>query len=242
MKEQKKSSWGAAMVSFFKEYLFNFSGPGHLYYDENLTNEGKRKKKYIWRVLLLFIAAVSALLPFIAWNMFVPDVLWAKIVTVVMCEGYTVFIVSMEILEVKDELKEDMLKIGEYKIPSKGSISLFKEIDFKIVQTDYSYTILISKKPLRWLYKKFHVTIYGRHGKVKKIELVRADKKYSMKYETMNDTVLEKLREENNRFLRKCLGTPSKKSMTGVEYHYEWGQIQSFYDNRSCRIGIVIMF
>ena len=48
MKEQKKSSWGAAMVSFFKEYLFNFSGPGHLYYDENLTNEGKRKKNYIW--------------------------------------------------------------------------------------------------------------------------------------------------------------------------------------------------
>ena len=242
MKEQKKSSWGAALVSFFKEYLLNFSGPWHLSYDENLTHEGKRKKKYIWRVLLLFIAAVSALLPFIAWNMFVPDVLWAKIVTVVMCEGYTVFIVSMEILEVKDELKEDMLKIGEYKIPSKGSISLFKEIDFKIVQTDYSYTILISKKPLRWLYKKFHVTIYGRHGKVKKIELVRADKKYSMKYETMNDTVLEKLREENNRFLRKCLGTPSKKSMTGVEYHYEWGQIQSFYDNRSCQTGIVIMF
>ena len=109
MKEQKKSSWGAALVSFFKEYLLNFSGPGHLAYDENLTHEGKRKKKYIWRVLLLFIAAVSALLPFIAWNMFVPDVLWAKIVTVVMCEGYTVFIVSMEILEVKDELKEDML-------------------------------------------------------------------------------------------------------------------------------------
>ena len=242
MKEQKKSSWGAALVSFFKEYLLNFSGPGHLAYDENLTHEGKRKKKYIWRVLLLFIAAVSALLPFIAWNMFVPDVLWAKIVTVVMCEGYTVFIVSMEILEVKDELKEDMLKIGEYKIPSKGSISLFKEIDFKIVQTDYSYTILISKKPLKWLYKKFYVTIYGRHGKVKKIELVRADKKYSMKYETMNDTVLEKLREENNRFLRKCLGTPSKKSMTGVEYYYEWGQIQSFYDNRSCQTGIVIMF
>ena len=33
------------MVSFFKEYLFNFSGPGHLYYDENLTNEGKKKEK-----------------------------------------------------------------------------------------------------------------------------------------------------------------------------------------------------
>jgi len=82
----------------------------------------------------------------------------------------------------------------------------------------------------------------GRHGKVKKIELVRADKKYSTKYETMNGTVLEKLQEENNRFLRKCLGTPSKKSMTGVEYYYEWGQIQSFYDDRSCQTGIVIMF
>ena len=129
-----------------------------------------------------------------------------------------------------------------YKITPKGSISLFKEIDFKIAQTEYSYTILISKKPLKWLYKKFYVTIYGRHGKVKKIELVRADKKYSTKYETMNGTVLEKLQEENNRFLRKCLGTPSKKSMTGVEYYYEWGQIQSFYDDRSCQTGIVIMF
>lgn len=72
--------------------------------------------------------------------------------------------------------------------------------------------------------------------------MVRADKKYSTKYESMNDTVLKKLREENNRFLRRCLGVPSKKSMTDVEYYYEWGQIQSFYDNRSCRIGIVIMF
>ena len=242
MKEQKKSSWGAAMVSFFKEYLFNFSGPGHLYYDENLTNEGKRKKNYIWRVLLLVTAVGVALLPFIAWNMFVPDVLWAKIVTAVICEGFVLFIVGLEILEVKNELKEDMLKIGEYRISPRGSISLFKENDFKIVPTGSSYTILISKKPLKWLYKKFYITIYGRHGKVKKIELVRADKKYSMKYETMNNVFLEKLREENNRFLKKCLGAPSKKSMTGVEYHYEWGQIQSFNDNCSYQTGIVIIF
>ena len=45
MKEQKKSSWGAVLVSFLKEFLLNsFEAPGHLYYDENLTNEGKRKK------------------------------------------------------------------------------------------------------------------------------------------------------------------------------------------------------
>ena len=47
-----------------------------------------------------------ALLPFIAWNMFVPDVLWAKIVTVVVCEGYVVFIISMEIIQIKDELRK----------------------------------------------------------------------------------------------------------------------------------------
>ena len=57
MKEQKKSSWGAVLVSFLKEFLLNsFETPGHLYYDENLTNEGKRKKNYIWRVLLLVTA------------------------------------------------------------------------------------------------------------------------------------------------------------------------------------------
>jgi hypothetical protein len=46
--EQKKSSWGAVLVSFLKEFLLNsFEAPNHLYYDENLTNEGKRKKNYI---------------------------------------------------------------------------------------------------------------------------------------------------------------------------------------------------
>ena len=33
MKEQKKSSWGAVLVSFLKEFLLNsFEAPGHLYY------------------------------------------------------------------------------------------------------------------------------------------------------------------------------------------------------------------
>ena len=81
MKEQKKSFWGAVLVSFLKEFLLNsFEAPGHLYYDENLTNEGKRKKNYIWRVRLLVTAVGVALLPFIAWNMFVPDVLWLSLI------------------------------------------------------------------------------------------------------------------------------------------------------------------
>ena len=44
MKEQKKSSWGAVLVSFLKEFLLNsFEAPGHLYYDENLLMKEKKK-------------------------------------------------------------------------------------------------------------------------------------------------------------------------------------------------------
>lgn len=242
MKEQKKSSWGAVLVSFFKELFLNFQGPGHLYYEENLTHEGKRRKNAIWRTVMLVQAVAAALLPFAIWNMIVPDVLWGKIFVVVGCEGFAVFSGIVGINIVKDEMEEDRLKIGKYKIIPKGSISLFKETDFDITQTDYSYTVLTSKRPLKWLYKKFYVIVYARHGKVKKIELFPADKRYFMEHKTEKDTVLAKLQKENNRFLRIRLGVPDKKSITGVEYYYDWGQIQSFCDNHLGRAGIVIMF
>lgn len=242
MKEQKKSSWGAVLVSFLKELFLNFQGPGHLYYEENLTHEGKRRKNAIWRTVMLVQAVASALLPFAIWNMIVPDVLWGKIFVVVGCEGFAVFSGIVGINIVKDEMEEDRLKIGKYKIIPKGSISLFKETDFDITQTDYSYTVLTSKRPLKWLYKKFYVIVYARHGKVKKIELFPADKRYFMEHKTEKDTVLAKLQKENNRFLRIRLGVPNKKKITGVEYYYDWGQIQSFCDNHLGRAGIVIMF
>lgn len=242
MKEQKKSSWEAVLVSFFKELFLNFQGPGHLYYEENLTHEGKRRKNAIWRTVMLVQAVASALLPFAIWNMIVPDVLWGKIFVVVGCEGFAVFSGIVGINIVKDEMEEDRLKIGKYKIIPKGSISLFKETDFDITQTDYSYTVLTSKRPLKWLYKKFYVIVYARHGKVKKIELFPADKRYFMEHKTEKDTVLAKLQKENNRFLRIRLGVPNKKKITGVEYYYDWGQIQSFCDNHLGRAGIVIMF
>lgn len=242
MKEQKKSSWGAVLVSFFKELFLNFQGPGHLYYEENLTHEGKRRKNAIWRNVMLVQAVAAALLPFAIWNMIVPDVLWGKIFVVVGCEGFAVFSGIVGINIVKDEMEEDRLKIGKYKIIPKGSISLFKETDFDITQTDYSYTVLTSKRPLKWLYKKFYVIVYARHGKVKKIELFTADKRYFMEHKTEKDTVLAKLQKGNSRFLRIRLGVPNKKSITGVEYYYDWGQIQSFCDNHLGRAGIVIMF
>lgn len=242
MKEQKKSSWGAVLVSFFKELFLNFQGPGHLYYEENLTHEGKRRKNAIWRNVMLVQAVAAALLPFAIWNMIVPDVLWGKIFVVVGCEGFAVFSGIVGINIGKDEMEEDRLKIGKYKIIPKGSISLFKETDFDITQTDYSYTVLTSKRPLKWLYKKFYVIVYARHGKVKKIELFPADKRYVMEHKTEKDTVLARLQKENSRFLRIRLGVPNKKSITGVEYYYDWGQIQSFCDNHLGRAGIVIMF
>lgn len=242
MKEQKKSSWGAVRVSFFKELFLNFQGPGHLYYEENLTHEGKRRKNAIWRNVMLVQAVAAALLPFAIWNMIVPDVLWGKIFVVVGCEGFAVFSGIVGINIVKDEMEEDRLKIGKYKIIPKGSISLFKETDFDITQTDYSYTVLTSKRPLKWLYKKFYVIVYARHGKVKKIELFPVDKRYVMEHKTEKDTVLAKLQKGNSRFLRIRLGVPNKKSITGVEYYYDWGQIQSFCDNHLGRAGIVIMF
>ena len=57
----KKSSWGAAGVSVLKEFFLNFSGPGHLYYEENLSDEGIRKKEFIWGPILLMFAGLSVL-------------------------------------------------------------------------------------------------------------------------------------------------------------------------------------
>lgn len=139
-------------------------------------------------------------------------------------------------------MQEDLLKIGKYKIIPKGYLTVFKEIDFNIVTTDSSDTVLFSNRPLEWLDKKFHVTIYGKQGAIKRIELDNADQRYSMRYETMNDSVLLALQEENDLFLKTRLGIPDEKNMTGIKYHYAWGDIQSFYDNRSCQAGIVITF
>ncbi len=106
-KEQKKSSWGAVLVSFLKEFFLNFAGPGHLYYDENLTDAGKKRKKLLWGTIMLVIALVSALLPLEAWNMIVPDVLAGKIFIAAICECFAVFIGSRGIIMLKEALKKE---------------------------------------------------------------------------------------------------------------------------------------
>ena len=63
------SSWGAAVVSFLKEYFLN---PGestlHYDYDDELSQEGKRKKNLIWGPLILSSGVVIALLPILRWE------------------------------------------------------------------------------------------------------------------------------------------------------------------------------
>ncbi len=102
--EPQDSSWGAAVLSFFKEFFCNFSGPGHLYYDENLTDAGKQKKSLLWGVVMLLLAAAIALLPFKAWHMVDPDILAAKILIVAVCECFAIFMGGCGIANLKDAL------------------------------------------------------------------------------------------------------------------------------------------
>lgn len=95
------------MVSFLKELFLNFSGPGHLYYDENLTDAGKKRKKLLWGSIMLIMMLVTALLPLKIWNMIVPDVLAGKIFVTVICEGFAVFIGSIGIIMIKEALKKE---------------------------------------------------------------------------------------------------------------------------------------
>ena len=59
----------------------------------------------------------------------------------------------------------------------------------------------ISKNPFELLGAKFWVSIYFEKMHIKKVELSNADEKYKMNYHTMDSTILEQLRKENNDFL-----------------------------------------
>ena len=52
-----------------------------------------------------------AFLPLVAWNMVVPDVLWGKIVMVVICESFAVFMGGGGLVRIKDGLKKDPLEL-----------------------------------------------------------------------------------------------------------------------------------
>lgn len=65
----QKSSWGAAIASFLQEYILN-DGAGGFYYDyeDELSEEGKRKKDLIWGPLLTSTAVAMAILAIVQWG------------------------------------------------------------------------------------------------------------------------------------------------------------------------------
>ncbi len=108
-----RSSWGAAIVSFLKEFFLN-SGDTILHYDyeDELSREGKRKKNLIWGPLLLSGGISIALLPVLRWDA-VTEESWAvqifsSLVVVVAGIGMAIhgFLKIKHSLKSKDEPKE----------------------------------------------------------------------------------------------------------------------------------------
>ena len=63
-----------------------------------------------------------------------------------------------------------------------------------------------------------------------------------MSYSDLSDQLIDKLQKTNIDFLYQCLGIPNRKTISGVEYTFAWGNIRSYYDNKSADNGIVIQY
>lgn len=83
-----QSSWGAAVKSFLKEFFLNHGVNGyHDSYEEDLSNEGIRKKDLIWGPLFLVAAISIALLPFYRWGSFAEESLPSRIFLIFVLEA-----------------------------------------------------------------------------------------------------------------------------------------------------------
>lgn len=138
-------------------------------------------------------------------------------------------------------MKNGKLKVGKYDIGPMTSADMLRSDEFNVIKTKKGI-VYISKNPLELYGSKFWVTIYFEEMHIKKVELSNADEKYKMNYQTMDSTILEKLRKENDDFLLNNLGTLGKENLSGQEYEYPWGKIISYFDFKSAEAGIVICY
>lgn len=107
------SSWGAAVVSFLKEYFLN---PGkstlHYDYDDELSQEGKRKKNLIWGPLILSSGVVITLLPILRWEVVAEESWPVRIFTTLVVVaagigmGISGFLIIKNSLKSKDKQKD----------------------------------------------------------------------------------------------------------------------------------------
>lgn len=100
-----KSSWGAAVVSFLKEFFLNFGdGLFHLSYEEDLSDEGIRKKDLIWGPLFLITAVSIAFLPFYRWEVVVEQSVPMRFFLVLVLEAVAIGIGIGGIVMIKNAI------------------------------------------------------------------------------------------------------------------------------------------
>lgn len=138
-------------------------------------------------------------------------------------------------------MKNGMLRIGKYVIEPSTSVDTLPSEEYNVINTKNGI-VYISKEPFELSGTKFWVTIYFKKMHIKKVELSNATEKYKMNYQTMDSTVLEQLRIENNNFLLNNLGPAHKENLFGLEYEYSWGKIMTYFDLKSAETGIVICY
>lgn len=138
-------------------------------------------------------------------------------------------------------MRNGKLKLGKYNIEPTTSVEMLQSDEFNVIKTK-SRIVYISKNPLELGGLNFWVTIYFEEMHIKKVELSNADEKYKMNYHTMDSTILENLRRENDDFLLNNLGPSYKENLSGREYEYQWGKIMSYFDIKSAEAGIAICY
>ncbi len=138
-------------------------------------------------------------------------------------------------------MEQGMLKLGKYSIEPKTRVEIFENSEFNRIKIKNG-VVYISNNPMELNGLRFWVSIFCENAFIKKIELSNADEMYKLNYQTMDTTILESIKRENEEFLLKKLGKPSKKNISGIEYIYSWGKIVSYIDIKSADTGIVIMY
>lgn len=138
-------------------------------------------------------------------------------------------------------MRNGKLKVGKYDIEPTTSVDTFPSDEYNIINIKNGI-VYISKNPFEISGSKFWVTIYFEKKYIKKVELNNADEKYKMNYQTMDSTLLEKLRKENDEFLLNNLGSSKKENLSGLEYEYPWGKVMSYFDIKSAEAGIAICY
>ena len=135
----------------------------------------------------------------------------------------------------------DKLIIGGKHITKSMSLNEFAVNSFREVSTNNS-KVYISNEPIDFVGYDFWVHLFVVEGNIQRVELYNASEQFNVDYSTMNKEIIEEQRKEDDRILNEAYGEPNVKRATGVEYNFQWGKIFSFYDNKSCEVGIVAIF